>query len=436
MSNPSQQEQFSYILSLIRQGYWSDAQKAMAELDCSDFQANRMIRYFEGKHKLVLHQYDEAIRIFIQAKAEFGEHLLLLADLATAYYLTQRYGLWKKSVEQLLHCFDQESKVYEGSISDRLKILVAKFLEEAGDLVTAEKFLISTLESSNPMMVRRAQTHLLRLWAQYQMGDKILLNYQNLKSVNPLKEDHEYYFEHYHALALAEAELSTPALAAKSLLALTEIDPISQSLIGYDLAEIELRRQGQLSDSLRCLVEQTSPSHLYEEKLQGLFRGESPSDWYQWASQMPLGNYLRLLSLLMAAPQFQEQELAFHQWSLVVSSMTKRNQITWNKLLPDQKVFMRIPEVQLTEEGILQINQVSIDLSSKPLLVEFLKILLREQLIEDHVICRELWQTETNESYLARLRQLTTRINKLALKNAAPQICSYHRGTLQIHARG
>ncbi len=425
---------WSILLDLLRSGNWEQADKLLESQDQSNFDVRKMLMYLEGKKALLQQDYASALTLYKQAQTEYGDHHLLIADLASVYYLTQHYGQWKACLDDAFVRFDDEGQDYSESIQDRLRILMAKFSEEAGELLQAERFLLQSLNSSNQQMVRRARTHLLRLWSQYKMNSKVQEYYLNLKLTNPELQDNEYIFEHAHAMALAEAELSTPDLAIKSLAQLSNCDPSSKSRIAFDLAEIEFRQKGQVSETLWQWISLIEPSHLYEEKLLKIWRGESPADWYLWSSKMPLGNFLSLLTLLMASPDFKEYDLAFHQWKLIVSAMPKKNQALWTQILPTAKVRPARPSVALSDDGELRINQVQIALSSKPLLINFIRLLVEYPKIKDEKACQLLWQSEATESYLARLRQLNGRINKLALQNAAPEICSYRQGVLQLLA--
>lgn len=420
------------ILLLIKTGEIEKARELLAQIEIIDRPTQRMKAHLEGKIQLVLHNYDAAIEIFQNALHGFGTHVILQADLAAAYYLTRRYGLWKVTLDSLVLEFESCEALLDESLAERLRILIAKFLEEAADICGAQKVLQGTLKSVDPVTRQKVQTHLLRLEVQYRLQHRLLDSYTQLKQASPATENKEYLFELYHSLAIVEAELSSPELAYESLSHLAQVDPISKSLIMFDLAEIEFRQKGSVSPEIKNIIATVEPSHFYEEKLLEIMNGAVSLDWYRWSSEMPLGNYLRLMSLLLAAPWFKEKDLARHQWKLITGGLSKKNQNAWNSLLASQNP--EIPEVTVSITGPqeIKVNHVTIDLSRKPLLLDLTRILKKYQTLTQEQLCQELWSVEWSESYSARLRQLALRLNKLTLKNASVEICSYRQGQFQL----
>jgi hypothetical protein len=422
------------ILHLIKIGEFDKAMKSMGSISQSSQSGKRMVAHLRGKIAVVQQEFTKAIDIFTEALQEFGPHIILTADLAAAYYLDGQYGQWYRILKILESQFQEHSAQVDIEIRDRVALLISKFLEETGDINGSRLFLKLAGQSENSLTQQKSMVHLLRLESQYHLCDEWMTEYQSLKQVNAERENKEYTFELVHALAIAEAEASTPQLAYLSLRKVTNTDEISKRLIYFDLAEIEYRKTGSLTDAMLQTLRNIGSHHLYEEKLLQVFSGAAMEDWYDLSSKMPLGNYLRLLSLLLSTSNFKESELALYQWKLLVGKLSKKNQNTWNRLLDNCQLSDAQINIRFEEPSKLWVNNASVDLASKRLLLEFTKNLLRHKIMSEEEICLTLWNSEVSESYSARVRQLVSRLNKMIFKSAAVEICEHSFGKVSLRS--
>lgn len=418
------------LLEMIRAGEFARAEEGLELWDTTDRNDLKMKMHLHGKIKLMRNQFDAAIEIFNETISHSGSHVILRSDLAAAYYLTQRYGLWKQNLDLLLVEYHQSEECLDPAMAWRIQIIIAKFLEEAADLWGAQTFLKLAAQNEDLVFQQKAKTQLLRLESQYRLSHDLFEPYTKLRQINLDRENKDYVFELTHALAIAEAELSSSELAVQSLKQLDFIDEISKSLIVFDLAEIYFRNTGQISVVMTDFLEKVRPNHVYEQKLLRIMRSQDCSDWYEWAGKMPLGNYLRLMTLLLSASWFSEKDLATHQWKMIVNGLSKKNKNTWNLLVKQKEISTSVVTLNSLRSHAIQVNRVTINLERKHLLWEFVKIIEKYPRISDIDLCRKLWNTDLTESYAARLRQLVKRLNQLTMKNASVEVCVYHQGTL------
>ncbi len=409
-------EQSEKGLFLIKTNQFSEAQKLMNSIDITDIPGKRLLGHLNGKLKLVNNDFQSAINIFKNTQDNYGHHIALDADITSTLYLDGQFGLWRLAVINLNKQYCEFKNQIDLKLKIRIQILLAKFLEETGDIVGAVDLLNEIIDKNKePQIIQKALTHLLRLVVQFNIQSKLVDTYYNLiNQAMPAIENSEIADEIFHSLALAEAELFSIELTLNKISNYNFSNIYYKNLILYDLVEIELRKNNlKLSQSLTNNIINLKPYSIYEKYLHDLVLNKKDChDWYTWSSLMPFAQYLRLMSIIINSIHFKDKNLAISQIRILLKSLSKSNQSIWIDLFYGSLDLESEFTLSFSKDGILKINNQRIDFGGKRLVIQLINYLIDcNTSSEISTLCQKIWSSEFNESYFHRIRQLIARAN-------------------------
>ncbi|MFS4461031.1 hypothetical protein [Bdellovibrio sp. HCB2-146] len=399
----------------------------------------RVLVHLRIKEMLQKGEYYSAIEAIQLCFHEKGEHLGLWCDLAACYYLTQQYGLWALTLQKIENLLREFQKQISDVSLTKTRMMLAKFFEETGDLQKSLSYWMECLEGSDIELILRARINIVRLLALYPLGPELTTYYRDLKPALRSKLAPTLEIEILHALSLAEVSLLGPATWSqlKELIDRYEIGKEDQALLYFDICDLIMRTGEALPESLVHALAQLTPVGPYEACLKNLALKTRVDQvpWLSLATEMPVGNFLRLASLALTMNLVSNEEAVVlkRQIELTLLGFTPKDRQVWQGLLPSTSSHLL--SAVLTEDMKLVINdRFHLNLTSKKKIYELLSHLSSQKSMSLEELTEKIYEAEYNESYFHRLRRLAKRFNDEVLAVGAPALLEVKDGQINLLA--
>jgi hypothetical protein len=380
----------------------------------NDKKAQRILNHLKIKSLMATGEFKEAINKTKKTRLQFGDHIGLVCDLASLYYLTNQYSLWGQCLEELEAILSANQGALATESYAKSILLLAKFQEEQGAISKAYSSLQMLGGKTFDSLKLRIHANLLRLDAFYKISNNVSTYYYEIKQ--SLNSDLGYNTspEIAHALILGELDIFGIEELEKNLLKLSKSDMLQDDLllIMIDMALLLSQRDLAVPIWLSDKLKNFSSSNLFEQKLID-YMTNNPNfseDWIQWPTQMPLGNFFQLSKLLEKRLTSTQNKTLQKQLILLTKQLPVADQKYWRRFSSDQN-DSRLTINHQQDDRSIKIEDISISLKNKKILFEVLVLVSREKKVMLSSISKNIFHSEFNESYYHRIRRLVKRIN-------------------------
>lgn len=386
-------------------------------------------------------RYDEAIHCLNETIQKWGEHVSLLGDLATCFYLMGDQVRWHSAVDQLSALFGTQRETLDIESYRRTAVLIGKFEEERGRIAQAisiyeeaYSFLVMPCEDAEQEKERTISlvhvlTQLARVRALYQPGKQLGdVYFQLVQRVSSDFSNQDLDIEIEHTLMQVDFVLvgvETSFERLRKVLSQPHLDIIDRRLLVFDFIETCLRRNeryvlSRLSDYMGSqITEDMTP---FEEGLHSLafHSGWRPDVEFieRLIAQSSLANALRSLTLILQSASNDENQTAFltevrKRTILLMSGLDAPSRAIWisffDKELKDSSGEITVSKGTMLVSG----NQRTVSLGRKKNLLKLLESLSERSSLSLDEACQILWNAEYNPSYYHRLRMQANRLNEV-----------------------
>jgi hypothetical protein len=352
-----------------------------------------------------------AITFIKKTRAMYGDHIMLISDLAALYYLTGQYALWAETLVEFEATLVQQRKNLTSETYIKCMLILAKFQEEQGAISKSYATLLLIEKCEEPGLKLRIQANLLRLDVFY--GRLKNLNYYS-KIKQAIKSDLGFNTlpEVVHAVALAEVEMLEAHKIEKNLIKVFEstLPQEDKLLMLFDVALLLSLKKIPFSQGLLELLKEARPEVLLEDKIKTYIFNikEFNVDWDQWSEEMPLGHFFHLSRLLTNTLAADEQAVLNKQILLLTKGLPPVDQSYWRGfLVGNERLEIKLDQIEYN----ISIGEIKISLKNKKNLFEVMNVLVGVESISLEDVTLKLFESEYNESYYHRIRRLVKRLN-------------------------
>lgn len=374
-----------------------EARKLLLSLHSSNSHQERMRLHYLARTEMRAGRLNQALKILDEALTH-GSYIGLHADRVSCLYHAGPRSAYRRALELFRAELDSCRKILSAGSRFRADDLLAKCLEEEGEIATSLKIfgsLRETLTDSELTEKTLLTAQLLRLRATF--GGDVASEYRELITLEKTSSELYQEFEVQHALMLAEFSLSGPLKARKRLMSIVATaPPQDRKLVCFDFLEMSLRAGAPANDDIREMIADQD-LNAYEQALLGPLDEVEPG----WSRDMSFACYLRLLTLIRNDEAKREVEI-------LLASLSAASRTLWRQMLHKDE-----PSSFALEGSTLTFNGRQVSLAKKVTALKLLGILLQQKTVTLEQLAQELWQADYDHTYYNRLRVLTQRTDAL-----------------------
>ena len=414
-------ESFLEAKQLIDQ---SRKNNSLSERNCIHFEARVLMK--EG-------DWSKAINLLEGARNEFGDHIRLLSDLASCYYVTEDVSSWRHTYRLLERNFDKLKFELDSEITSSILLDLGKYNEEDGQLCIAENKYKDSLnlydEFEDPNGYFLALAQIVRLKTIFKTdNDDIAKNYQKLLQFPIKNVSFDCFIESQHALLLAEASLFSPKFALKRLKDIfndDRFDEYDRSLCFYDFSERSLLQLNK--EEVASLVNELpfpDPQNGFDKIIKSTIENKknSSKDLRNLAEGISLSCYLRSLKVLLKHfKNIDHKEEFIKKYNLLISSLPSKSREFWLLTNTSQnKDDLHTILIDTKDSNIEYKNQIK-NIRKRKVLKSLVELLVENTspfTLEQ--ITKSIWDEEYSTSHFDRIRMNVKELNKILIDFGVP----------------
>jgi hypothetical protein len=426
---PKFSEQLPKYLELFNAHKLKDAEKFLRSLECDNTAEERRKQHFFAQIYLRQEKHEDSLNVLETARKKYGEHVGLLSDIANIYYLLGRYREWQMAVDDLQKSFQRVGPQLSENSRFRTALVLARFLEEQGNLGGAftiyDTLLASISEKSQPVKYYNILAQNIRLRSTYGRRQGLGPQYKKLLSVEKKDQFLQLDITIQHALLLAEMILVGVDHGRERLLRLLENKELrsdDRALVFYDYAELLLSQNAVVDDELLSIGVTTRDS--YEKTLLDFLQQKKSENNLRLLSALekdiPPAGYLRLLNLFLMRETNQKwKDEIKNRMVLLLDGYDALSKEFWHakigKALESEAITVECDAKNFS----VQCKKEERSLKKREALFLILIALAKKSTISLDDLTKAIWQTEYNSSYYHRIRVSCRRLNELLFELTA-----------------
>lgn len=388
----------------------------------------RMAQHSVGIHQAQSGQLSEARDTFREALMTYGEHVLLLSDLASVYYLLNEMTLWRRLQWRLQQILEDQTLALSSQSRGSAILSLAKFFEEDGKVANAAKLYRQCLSLAltgpsefTTSFHLKILPQILRLEALFPMNADLNALYTELLSLREGDVSFDQHVEIQHSLMLAELNLVGPEHAwsrVQQHIDHPQVAEIDQRLFFYDFVEEILIRNLPWPKTLRRYANRFKNHSSMELAIHQLAfgggEGVSVSELNRFATTMPWSSYIRLLCALQAKAQSSSHIPEYrNRLHLILGALDMDSRGLWSHRL---KIYFGDPELSLellSARRLVRFQNRELDLTKKKGMLRLLELLSQQQTLTVDQAIEALWSQSFSPECYHRLRMTSHRLNQL-----------------------
>ncbi len=436
-------DQLKIVQNHLHSGRTEQATDALSTLNAVSPQQSRMIEHYQGKILMRQEKYYLAKRQLAKARQVWGDHIGLIGDMAMCAFLNGQVADWEYHVREMAMILKLTGDRLCLDSFVRSSVLLAKFHEELGEIVNAERILAAAHNrtSSNDLSIEMehffslqnlALANLLRINALFFSEAKIATLYSQVMRSEP--RNHELQVEVEHSLLLVEMRLIGRKAALQRLVRIWPqlIHSDDRRLLAWEYLEYALRHAWPLEEC-QFLYDPASwlPSTVTERDLLTLCRRKlkTPESQLQKLNCLTaivagctVGEGLRFIAVLCALKR-QGEKILEHDDDLISQS---RDLLLRGLDSSTKQLWSRHFEGHIDATSLrLSLNsknyrfsylQSEVSLKRSPTLFLFAAQFVEQKEIPLAELSQNLWNSEFNESFYHRFRMQVGRLNDILEK--------------------
>jgi len=382
--------------------------------------------------------FETAIGKLTTTLQHHGSHLSVILDLAACYYMCGQLYNWKQTVEWAQFEWKRNEPLLQKSQKLKIGLLLAKFIEEAGDISGALELYNSLFEVQHQGDLSdqeriKIQSQFVRLAGQFTLDHEESQNhYRSLIQHRALDSSLDHDFEVQHALVLFEWEFVGEQVAWARIERIMHSSLANSHEMKWFMSDLlfeAIRRKSMFASKIRTLMnsnanwwESDSTSQVFAVNtiLSAIIEdSQNAFDRYlHYQSQLSNANSLRLLILIH---NLTGRADVGRVKSLILSGLSPLSKRIWDSLENHQK--QNDPSrsengetecwvIEKLSDGVWKIEYQSDFMIVSANQVSILELFLKGQTILLEEAIHSLWKCEVSESMMNRLRMRIYRLNK------------------------
>lgn len=250
-------ERFKFIERLIARKKIGMALERLDECVPTSSTEKRIMLHVLGKAHSEMNDLEQAKKHFINALS-LGENLRIWRDLSCLYYQTGDLSLWRQTYRKMKDRFEKFAPKVSAQLRFECQIILAKFLEEEGDVGGALMFYQDALKVAHALDVRdmyySCLPQLVRIKSMFGSLEGLPELYAELITLTDNDFDGADNFDLQHSLMLAEVALFGTDSArerVESTLHSPLLKPEDKRILLYDFIEELLLHKKPVPESLQ-----------------------------------------------------------------------------------------------------------------------------------------------------------------------------------------
>lgn len=391
-----------------------EAKLLLNSLRSENAHQERMRMHYLARAEMRGGRMQQALTIIDETLASYPSYIGLKADRLSCLYHLGPKTAWREAIID----FENELEMCREQLSlgsrYRAELLMAKFLEEDGDVAKALKIyeqLRELLKSEKQFREEILVTaQILRVRALFSEKLELVAPlYRDLLTLETNENELYQDIEVQHALMLAELALFGSAKALARLKSVVPFAPAQDiKLFAFDFLEFALRKNIALEDCFKTLVLGLEDKDLFESTLIQFVQEQEPTHCLLWPRDMSLSAYLKAMNLLACKTS---DEAVTQELNLVLESLTSSSRTLWRRFFGSEDSTKEFSFS--AEKKMISFDGREVSLSKKPAILKLLTVVSVNGVSSLEELTKEIWESSYDHTYYNRLRVLAQRTEAL-----------------------
>ncbi len=420
---------------LIFSGHLQESEGLLTKLTCDTPASVRHHGHLLGKIAYSRCEYEVATRIFEEHLRNYGDHVLMSADLLLSYYMQEQHFKWTTGLDGLIATLAKKKDLILPEHWVRASLSCGKLLEEAGRNAEAYDIYKVCVSVRNVPEIwqEKALIQIVRLGAMFFGDAQLLPAYNRLSTLQKPQGQIFHDHERLHALLMAEMVL----LTQKDFLMSFErfigtYENISKDILRWfllDLLEMHLFKRLSLPDAIRLRLEALDGLSDYENAILKISINQKSLSNDE-INHLNLAPFSRVKLWYLTQGHDVESERKFQLWLKGISS---RDQTLFLSALNRSTGPASNLVISLLPDFQVQIGTEILEYARKKLSWAMLEHFEQKREWSESELIRNLWQEEVTMYSQDRLRVGINRMNQdLKRLNSGRKVINYRDGKVVL----